>query len=631
MVKKYKITRRDFMNGVAWGAVAGAALSPLEVMARFGSDLIGKNYYPPKLTGMRGDHVGSFEVAHGVSWQGESWPRPQKQTDGTYDLVIVGGGISGLAAAWLYREQAGAEVKILVLDNHDDFGGAAKRNEFTVDGQKLIGYGGSMTIEGPAHYSKAAKKLLRDLAIDVQRFYTYFDEGFNKKWGLGSSIFFNKENYGVDRLVPDPFSSSYAPGSNIPEKELVARFPLSEETRSALSSLAEGGIDYLPDVPLGEKPKILKKISYVDFLNQYAKIPKAGTDFIRDKWKSVWALGWDALSALEAARLEMPGTFDMGLTYEQLGWEVEEEPYIFHFPDGNAGIARALVRGLIPGSIPGSTMEDLVTARANYGDLDLDKNKVRIRLNSTAVEVRHTGDEQAVDVTYVQEGKAKRVRGNHVILACNNRMIPYICPEVPEKQVEAIEYATRAPLVYINVALRNWRAFEKAKTNRIYIPEAKMAHSFSLDFPVSMGSYHFSKNPDEPIVIHGVYIPNVPGEGLNGREQFVLGRQKVYRLSFADFEEDVYRQMNGALGPYGFDGGRDIAAITVNRWPHGYAYEYNELFDPVDWNPKHGPHIAGRAQIGRISIANSDASAYAYVDGAIDAAARAVAEQVALG
>jgi spermidine dehydrogenase len=124
-------------------------------------------------------------------------------------------------------------------------------------------------------------------------------------------------------------------------------------------------------------------------------------------------------------------------------------------------------------------------------------------------------------------------------------------------------------------------------------------------------------------------VPTVPDAGLDERTQHVEGRKKLFTLTFDAFEKDIAEVMTGALGPAGFDFGRDVAAITVNRWPHGYAYEYNDLYDPPEWNRKSGPHLVGAAQMGRISIANSDASAYAFVNGAIDAADRAVSEQLA--
>ena len=209
-------------------------------------------------------------------------------------------------------------------------------------------------------------------------------------------------------------------------------------------------------------------------------------------------------------------------------------------------------------------------------------------------------------------------------------MIPYMVPEITDAQREAIRFFTKIPLVYVNVALRNWRAFEKAGYHRLYSPGG-FYDGMMLDFPVSMGDYKFSKSPDDPIILHMQLVPTAPGQGLNEKDQHRAGRHKLYELSYDDFESAIVDELTGALGGHGFDAERDIAGITVNRWPHGYAYEYNELYDGPEWSPEAGPHLAAREPIGRISIANSDASAYAYVNGAFDAAIRAVDEQLAIG
>ena len=273
-------------------------------------------------------------------------------------------------------------------------------------------------------------------------------------------------------------------------------------------------------------------------------------------------------------------------------------------------------------------MEDLVRSRVDYSKLDRKSARIRIRLNSTAVSVRHDPDRKWVDTVYVRNGKPERVRSRHVVLACYGQMIPYIVPELPPAQREAIRYAVKTPLVYINIAVRNWKAFADLGYHQLYVPQAELMHSFGLDFPVSMGGYEFTSDPAQPTVLHGVYVPTTPDKGLDNKQQFLLGQRRLYEMSFDDFETAIRRQLDGALGGAGFDAGRDIAAITVNRWPHGYAYEYNDLYDPAGYDRQHGPHIAGRARIGRISIANSDSSAYAYADGAIDAAYRAVTEQL---
>jgi len=336
------------------------------------------------------------------------------------------------------------------------------------------------------------------------------------------------------------------------------------------------------------------------------------------------------LSALEGWRLQRPGTSGLGLGSGGRGPFADEEPYIFHFPDGNAGVARALVRALVPDALAGNTMEDLTIGKVDYSTLDRPANGTRIRLNSTAVDVRHTPDQSQVDVTYIRGGRPERVRGRNVIMACYNNVIPHIVPEVGAEQREAIEQAQKTPLVYISIAIRDWTAMAELGCSSIYIPKPSLMHSFGLDFPVSIGDYTYTTGPDEPTVLHGTFVPTTPDQGYTQKEQNRLGQKRLLEMSFNDFESRIVRQMDGALSVGGFDVERDIAGITVNRWPHGYAYEYNDLFDPSEFGPDNGPHIAGRAQIGRISIANSDSSAYAYVDGAIDAAYRAVEEQTNL-
>ena len=628
MADRLTITRRDFLNGIALGIAAGSSLSPLELLAQQAG---AAGYYPPSLTGLRGSHAGSFEIAHALALGGARFDQPEQQTDSTYDLVVVGGGISGLAAAVFYQQQHGGGKRVLVLDNHDDFGGHAKRNEFTVDGQLLIGYGGSQSLEAPSSYSGVAKRLLQDVGIDVQKFYEYFDQDWSTQRKLGQGIYFESEAYGKDLTLESAMWFFGRSPDYDRIDEVVAGYPIADESKAALVRLMSSEEDLLPGIDQDAKVKLLAGISYSDYLRKHAGMPEEVVLLLRDSIRTYWGIGWDALSALEAWRLEQPGTWGLGIDASVRGdFYGTDEPYIFHFPDGNAGVARALVRALLPDAVPGDSMESLATARVEYSALDEPGSSSRIRLNATAVDVRHTADQSHVDVTYVRGGRPERVRGRHVVLACYNQVIPHICPEVPAAQAEAIRYATKTPLVYINVAVRNWRPFAELGMNDIYIPQSRLMQFFELDFPVSMGDYRFTQQPDEPTVIHGYFVPTAPDQGLTAREQNRAGKRQLLEMTWDDFESGIVDQLDGALGVAGFDAGRDIAAITVNRWPHGYAYEYNELFDPPEYGSDAGPHVEGRQQIGRMSIANSDAAASAYVDGAVDAAWRAIGEQIRL-
>ena len=621
---KPRITRRDFVNGLAI-STATLSLRPLDVLAREGREalLTDANNYPPALTGMRGSHPGSFDTAHAVAREGKRYSQPKSATGPVYDLVVVGGGISGLAAAKFYRDRHDGPCRILVLDNHDDFGGHARRNEFDVDGRMLLCYGGSQTIESPGKYSSVAKQLLKDVAIDVDRFYDYFDQDYFSSRQMGRGIYFDKAGYGVDRLTEYPLGV-FSGGTTTPEDMRVAvrAMPISRADQDAFIRLLDGGVDYLDGKSVEEKRAYLNNISYLDFLETHAQMPESVREIMRDTFLQLTAVGWEAASALEAAEYWFPGTRELGVQQP----EADDEPYIHHFPDGNAGVARALVRDLVPEAIPGTTMQDLVTARADYSLLDRDDSDVQIRLSSTAVDVRHGANGKFVDVTYVRDGEPYRARARHTVLACYNNIIPHICAEVPESQAEAIRYATKIPFVKASIAIRNWQAFADAGFFGLYSPGDFYFKHMYLDFPVSMGNYRYSEGPDEPIVISAWYSPTT--RGLPAKDQYRAGRAKLLEMTFGDFEQDIYDHLDGMLGGSGFDADREIAAITLNRWPHGYAYEFEGVGVPMEYDRYNGPHIRGRAQLGRISIANSDSEAYAYVNGAIDAADLAVNEQL---
>ena len=632
MKKKLNINRRDFINGFALSLTAGTTLSPFELLANENLAL-SSAYYPPAMTGMRGSHKGSYEIAHSLAWAGTKFDEPKHQTDTKYDLIVVGGGLSGLSAAYFYRQRYGKDAKILVIDNHDDFGGHAKRNEFIVDGEKLIGYGGSQSIDTPSSYSAPAKKLLKDIGVITERFYDYYDQDFFGARNLKRGLYFSNDLYGKDHVVENLLRAHLDKNDN-DLIDILSKFPLANESKKALINLLKSKKNYLQDEPsLAKRIALMRATSYSDFLRKFVEVPEEVVLLYRDSHRGLWGVGWDALSTLEAYKANMPGTRFLDLEVKSANphnMYDREEPYIFHFPDGNAGVARALVNKLIPDSMSVDTMEAQVKAKVDYNALDLKSSKVRIRLNSSVVKVEHTSNQRSVNVVYINNGKSYRVVGRHVVMACYNNMLPHLCPELPIEQKEALNYATKIPLVYMSIAVRNWRAFSNLGFHSITIPQPKLMHSFGLDFPVSMGDYNFPQNPNQPTILHGTYVPTDPDKGLSAKEQAIKGRRQLYEISFAQFEHDIIEQMQGSLQGGGFDAERDIAGITVNRWPHGYAWEYNDYSDPAEYNPYNGPHIKGRARIGRISIANSDASAYAYVDGAIDAADRAVNEQLQL-
>jgi spermidine dehydrogenase len=648
------ITRRDFLNGLAIGTAAlaypnalTAGASPAGAAGASSADAAGAaatasasagvaqnapGYYPPLLTGMRGSHPGSFEAAHALR-DGVEPPSPE-DTGERYDLIVVGAGISGLAAAHFYRAHRGARSRILLLDNHDDFGGHAKRNEFHLNERLHLMNGGTLEIDSPRPYGTVAAGLLKTLGLDVPslakktQHLQYYDH-----LGLKQGVFFDRETFGADRLIVTADKASLA--------QALVQAPLSAKARDQIVELETGSVDYMPGLSSDEKKQRLSRMSYQAFLREVVRADPAVLKYYYARTMDEQGVGIDAQSALDCWAFDLPGFQGMNLAkgsiprmgFTPKGYEDTGGSYRLHFPDGNATIARLLVRDLLPHAVPGTAdpataAEDIVTARIDYAQLDAAAEPVRLRLNSTAVRVRHLGDPSSaaeVEVAYVRAGHGYAARARGVVLAGYNMMIPYLCPELPAAQQQALHSLVKTPLVYTTVALRNWQAFDRLKVNRVYAPGSYHT-SFRLNPHVTIGAYQGALKPDDPVLLFMVRTPCQ--EGLTEHEQNRAGRAELLRTSFETFERNIRDQLGRTLADGGFDPARDITGITVNRWPHGYAPEYNPLFDP-ELPESQQPHVIGRAQFGRITIANSDSGGAAYTDSAINQAERAVAELLA--
>ena len=618
------ISRRDFLGGTALAIAAG--LTPIAQMRA-----APVRYYPPSLTGLRGSHPGSFEAAHQVGRDGKSFSTSGLSIEENFDLVVVGGGISGLAAAWFYREAHGSAARILILENHDDFGGHAKRNEFRVGDRLLLGYGGTESLQSPqTFFSKTVNRLMHSLGVDLKRFDTAFDRKLYPSLGLTPGVYFDRENFGADRLVVgNPIvtgGDSLASDANPrPIEAVVAEFPMSDEARARLIEFFNHPNDYLAGKSRAEKIAHLKKISYRDYLRNDAGLGDEAVKFFDASTFGLTAMGPDILPALDALSSQYTGF--AGLQLGDLNdpeAAAFDEPYIYHFPDGNASIARLLVRSLIPTVAPGRTMDDVVLADFDYTKLDVDGAPIRLRLNSTAVTVANARSKGGpVDIGYVRAGTLHRVQAKQSVLACYNMIIPHIMPQLPAAQKRALALSVKMPLVYVNVAIRNWHAFVKLGVNDIYSPYAFFSNT-KLDFPVALGGYRSPRDPGEPMLLHMEHIPLTPNKGLSNVEQFRLGRQLLLNTPFAEYEARIVEQLDRMLGPGGFQSARDIVAITVNRWPHGYAYSADSLFDAETQGPP--TYEIARRRCGSVTIANSDAGWNSYTHEAIDQAWRAVNE-----
>lgn len=614
-----KITRREFLDGmlVSAGAVSTLALA--------GKAQGGTPGYPPALTGLRGQTEASLHILHALrdrQLHNVAGGAPEA-TGETYDLVVVGAGISGLAAAYLYGQQSGGKARVLLLENCDDFGGHARRNEFTAaHGARIIGYGGSQSLQTPSYFSPAVRQLLRDIAIDTEKFKDHYDQDWARRHRLGPAVFFGREQFGADRLV------------KIGERAAgwVPQTPLNPKARRDLIELIDRPRDYLPGKSRVEKFDILSRTTYARFLTVICGYDPQLVTYFQEATEGYFGIGIDGVSALDAWGDWEPGFdgMDLGeaphrtMSASARRYLTDPDPYIFHFPDGNAGVARALVRALIPAALRGRGMESLVMTPVDYDKLDRAGAQVRLRLSAPVVKVAHDGapsSARSVTVTYVRDGRLETVQAGHVVLACWHRVIPHLTQELAPGQIEALNDQQKVPLVLANVLIRDWRSLARLGIRGFKSPSS-FWHGATMDFPVSMGGYKFTRAPDDPALLTLVKVP-LGARGLSPREQSLAGRRLLTQLTFAEMERQIRDLLGRALAQGGFDPARDIEAITINRWAHGYAREYLRPWDAF-WPDGLLPIETARKAWGRIAIANSDSGAYPYANGAIDQAARAV-------
>ena len=634
-----KITRRDLLNGLALGTGAALtgypsvnwALAPSVAGQRI-MDAPSASAYPPTSTGMRGSHPGSFEVAHALAWQSEK-PATYEALEEHYDLVVVGAGMSGLAAAWYYQQQKGADVKMLLLDNHDDFGGHAKRNEFHHQGRMVLSTGGAVQVDTLSSYSEMATQLMADLGLDedmIEAMQRQTPKDYMLGGQMQADVGLSIKGEGEHVTIGGHWLKFFhGRGDYV---SAVEALPIPEDQQAKLIAFFGGEEDYLDDLSLLEKWAYINDTRYNHFLIDRVGLTRETLPILGAHLSVLnGPSGWQH-TVYEAILAGAPGLRAMGWVTNFIDSAaaavLDDVSEIRMFPDGNASVARLLVQALIPEVAPAMDgISDVAIAQFDYDALDEAKQNIRVRLSSTVVGVKEMTDEK-VQVDYVKNGEPFRVTANHCVLACYNAMIPHLCPEMSDAQKQGLSYGEKVPFVFANVLLADGVAFSQLGLTITQCPFD--AFQWVVAGPtMTTGGYAPPRTAADPMVVFMMGSPTpADDETSAARDLFRRGRHKIYATTFAEYEQNIRDQLQSLLGGYGFDHETDIQAITVNRIPHGYAYWYWGLDDP-EWSPGQAPHEIGRKQFGRISIANSDSQARPYMDGAFDAAFRAVDEQLA--
>jgi spermidine dehydrogenase len=673
-----KITRRDFLDGVAitTAGLAAAAASPSLTGAE--AHLVSRrprNAYPPSSTGITGepdpvirnvlkiDGLPNPRHPHSTDGGPGIHPRHVRDVDDCYDLVVVGAGASGLAAAKWYQDRFGPDARILLVDPLPDFGGHSHRNEFHIPDAgggdvMLLRNGGTVNLDSvgnwnqpangkldiPGSYGQPALDMLDFCGVDPDNFPSTTGPGIPSSYGMRSMLLFPRKDWGKDTLIRSKQGTqSWA--------DFLATTPYSPEARAGIERImTDETTDWiaLKHGPKSdqEKKAILARITYKRYLMDYVGVNEEATSYLQRTSHGLFGAGIQAVQAADMWALENPGFDGLGLEptiFPGIGRTAQQDmdpnggPSVA-WPDGNTSLIRLLVSKLIPqaiGDVDGArpTQDTILVARADYRQLDRRGNHVRIRLNRTVVDVkparRHA---DRAEVVYVDHhGKAERVRATHVVMACWNRVTARLVDGLPRQQVEALDYARKVPLVYCRVGLRNWKAFADAKISSVS-PRGNSLFwdSTSLSAGVRFGaSYGPTPNtPERPATLSLTVTPDDPS-ALTQLESYERGRQKMLGMSFRDYERAIIDVIDRSVNVSGgdFEPGRDIDSIMVNRWNYGYAYELCSTFDPSLFGPNaEQPQVIGRKPFRNVAIANSDSGAFAYTHSAINEAYRAVQE-----
>lgn len=602
------MNRRNFIKNLH---LFGLTLSFTNPIIIFANPL--KPYYPPILKGIRGSHDSAFKYAHQIAFNNKSF-KPNTELKEEYDLVVVGAGISGLSSALFYLRDINPNAKILILDNHDDFGGHAKRNEFKVEGKTLLSYGGTQSFDTISKYSDVSLTLIEQLGIDLSKFDKYYDKTFFERYNLTSGIFYDKENYTENKIVKSMFpihisfqnfSDGYMPYLQEPPsfESTFNDIPFDKKSKDKLDEIfnSNENIDDYEDM------------NYVEFLNEAFDVTnKSLIELLSNVSSDDMALAGKAIGVEEASYGGFYG-LSKPIISKLVGF-FNNEKYIHHFPDGNATLARTMVKKLIPSVSTFDNVEQYITAKFDYSKLDQKTNQIKIRLNSTASSIENINNKTQIE--YIKDDKVYVVNAKQTVMAGWHTMASFIVKDLPKKQKKAMKANIKMPLVYVQVALKNWKFIEKSGVATNYCPSSYFQF-VNMDFPINIGSYEAIQDPSKPTILTMMRMPTPTNIDKEVKELLKLGRYDLLGTSYNMFKNNIKKQLANMYSQYDFDYERDVSDIIINRWSHGYTYE--GAFEDTPYTYK-----MARKNVGNIFFANSDSQGAAYTDAAIDMAYDAI-------
>ncbi len=616
------ITRRDFLNAtlLASGGLLLTPASPLELLQTRGPSNIEDDWTG---YGGVGDYANSngnttaiLEAGHQIrDGMFESLPASLIDTRETYDCVIVGGGISGLAAALIFQRQAGPGKTCLVIDNHPIFGGEAKRNEFLVDGHRLVAHQGSAFY--PVPYPRSfIGRFYQSIGLKTPRLEYQKWAGPTSEMPLSRTPYLGSAPYGL--FFGAKFGQTQGLWLTDPWGKKLEGAPISAKTRDELLKVQSAG-DAGAQPPQYPGDAISRRLDAITLEAHMMERHGISRETIRTFLSPVegggYGLGPDALSGYTAYAADMLHPLDIS---DETGQQM--------FPDGNGGLARLITKTLIPESIAGEhSLEDVCRNAVNFAALDRPGGAARIRLDSTAVWVKHEGDpakSDLVTIAYTRGGKNYRVTARSVVMAGGSWTTRHIVRDLPQDHKAAYSQFYRAPCMMANIAVRNWRFLYQMGISGCQWFEG-LGNYMQVRKLATCGADGPTISPDSPTVLTIKVLYSYPGQPTE--QQGHAGRAEMIATPFREYERQIRQQFTDMFARSGFDGARDIAGIILNRWGHAYLSPAPGFFFGKDGKPAPGD-VLRAAPFGRIAFANTDLSGVADHRSSIIEADRAVGQ-----
>jgi len=596
------ITRRDFLNAtlLASGGLLLNSVSPAELLAEQKASQEKSSDDSWTGYGGVGDYANSNGNTRAVLEAGhqirdgflESPAAGVVETGETYDLVVVGGGISGLAAALIFQRQAGPGKSCLVLDNHPIFGGEAKRNEFLVDGHRLTAHQGSALFQVNYPHS-FIERFYQSIGLEKPRLEYQKWAGPDPEIALTTTPYLASAPYGL--YFGAKFGQPQGVWLSDRSRQKLEGAPISATAREELLKSQSPNAAQAPRYRGDAISRRLDTMTLEDHIMESHGISRETVrTFLSTDEGGAFGLGADALSGYTA------------YAFDALGGLADEEPQMF--PDGNSGIARLIVKTMIPESISGErTLEDVCRNSVNFAALDRAGAAARIRLDSTAVWLKHDGEpekSESVTVVYTRGGKTYRLKARSVVMAGGSWTTKHIVRDLPDDRKEAYSQFHRSPCMLANVAVRNWRFLYKMGISGCQWFEG-LGTYLQIRKLALCGGDSPTIGPDSPVVLTIKVLYSHPGH--TAEDQGHMGRAEMISTPFAEYERQIRQQLTEMFARSGFDASRDIAGIILNRWGHAYASPAPGFYFGKDGKPAPGD-VLRAAPFGRIAFANVDLS-----------------------